>query len=229
MDNFSASLRLTKPAVRSAGGIVAAQHRRAAEVGAAVLAQGGDAVDAAVATSFALGVLEPWMSGIGGGGAMVLYRAVEQRYSVVDFGMRAPGSLDAASFPLSGEGVSSDLFPWARVKDDRNVHGPLSIAVPGTVDGMRVAHERFAKLPWKKLVEPAIALAEQGLLIDWFATESIASAAADLNRYPASRAASRGRLASITGVVGAHRSPLAAAEARENAASSVRGRTARLV
>jgi gamma-glutamyltranspeptidase / glutathione hydrolase len=229
MDNFSASLRLTKPAVRSAGGIVAAQHRRAAEVGAAVLAQGGDAVDAAVATSFALGVLEPWMSGIGGGGAMVLYRAAEQRYSVVDFGMRAPGSLDAASFPLSGEGVSSDLFPWAHVKDDRNVHGPLSIAVPGTVDGMRVAHERFAKLPWKKLVEPAIALAEQGLLIDWFATESIASAAADLNRYPASRAAYLVDGASITGVVGAHRSPLAAAEARENAASSVRGRTARLV
>src|SRR5262249_36640913 len=139
--------------------------------------------------SFALGVLEPWMSGIGGGGAMVLYRAAEQRCSVIDFGMRAPRSLDPASYPLSGEGISSDLFPWARVKDDRNVHGPLSIAVPGTVDGMRVAHERYAKIPWRDLVEPAVALAQQGLLIDWFATESIASAAADLNRYPASRAA----------------------------------------
>src|SRR5262245_23906851 len=100
MDNFSASLRLTKPAVKSAGGIVAAQHRRAVEAGAAVLAQGGDAVDAAIAMSFALGVLEPWMSGIGGGGAMVLYRAAEQRYSVIDFGMWAPAALDPASFPL---------------------------------------------------------------------------------------------------------------------------------
>ena len=99
MDNFSASLRLSKPAVRSAGGIVAAQHRRAAEVGAAVLSRGGDAVDAAVATSFALGVLEPWMSGIGGGGAMVLYRAAEQRYTVIDFGMRAPASLDRSVRP----------------------------------------------------------------------------------------------------------------------------------
>ncbi len=81
MDNFSASLRLTKPAVHSELGIVAAQHRRAAEVGAAVLGRGGDAVDAAIATSFALGVLEPWMSGLGGGGAMVLYRAAEQRYA----------------------------------------------------------------------------------------------------------------------------------------------------
>ena len=77
MNNFSASLRVTKAALRTGQGVVAAQHRRAAEVGAKVLAGGGDAVDAAIATSFALGVLEPWMSGIGGGGAMVLYRATE--------------------------------------------------------------------------------------------------------------------------------------------------------
>ena len=189
MDNFSTSLRLLKPAVQSKGGIVAAQHRRAAEAGAQVLAEGGDAVDAAIATSFALGVLEPWMSGMGGGGAMVLYRAAEARYHVVDFGMRAPASLDAADFPLTGEGVSSDLFPWARVKEDRNVHGPLSIAVPGTVDGMRIAHERFARMAWKDLVAPAIQCAEQGLLIDWFAAHHLAAAAADLNRYAASRAA----------------------------------------
>jgi gamma-glutamyltranspeptidase/glutathione hydrolase len=189
MDNFSASLRLSKPAVHSQGGIVAAQHRRAAEVGAAVLARGGDAVDAAIATSFALGVVEPWMSGVGGGGAMVLYRAAEQCYTVIDFGMRAPVSLDPADYPLTDEGVSSDLFPWSRVRDDRNVHGPFAIAVPGVVDGMRLAHERFATLPWRELVEPAAELADAGLLIDWFAVESIASAAADLIRYPASREA----------------------------------------
>jgi gamma-glutamyltranspeptidase/glutathione hydrolase len=162
MDNFSASQLVTKPAVQSRHGIVAAQHRRAAEVGAAILERGGDAVDALIATSFALGVLEPWMSGIGGGGAMVLYRAAEKRYEVIDFGMRAPASLRVADYPLSGEGISSDLFPWARVQDDRNVHGPLSIAVPGVVDGMRVAHESYARLPWRDLLEPAVALAEQG-------------------------------------------------------------------
>jgi gamma-glutamyltranspeptidase/glutathione hydrolase len=189
MDNFSASLRLSKPALRSGGGIVAAQHRRAAEAGAAILVQGGDAVDAAIATSFTLGVLEPWMSGVGGGGAMVLYRAREDRYLVIDFGMRAPASLDPADYPLSGEGVSADLFPWTRVRDDRNVHGPLSVAVPGVVDGMRVAYERFAALPWSALLQPAIGCAEEGLLIDWFAVESIASAAQDLVRYPGSREA----------------------------------------
>lgn len=87
MNNFSASMRVTKPAVQSPAGIVAAQHRRAAEAGARILRDGGDAVDAVIATSFALGVLEPWMSGIGGG-AMVLYRAKEHRYRVIDFGMR---------------------------------------------------------------------------------------------------------------------------------------------
>lgn len=188
-DNFSASLILRKPAQRGMRGMVAAQHRRAAEAGAAVLARGGDAVDAAIATSFALGVLEPWMSGIGGGGAMVLYRAAEQRYYVIDFGMHAPNALDPADYALSGAGVVSDLFPWPRVRDDRNVHGAGAVAVPGVVDGMRVAHERFARLPWADLLQPAIACAEQGLLIDWFAVEAIASAAADLRRYDASKAA----------------------------------------
>ncbi len=188
-DNFSAALRLTKPALASERGIVVAQHRRAAEAGAAVLARGGDAVDAAIATSFALGVVEPWMSGVGGGGAMVLWRAREQRATVIDFGMRAPASLDLRDYPLSGRGVASDLFPWAHVVEDRNIVGPLSVAVPGTVDGMRVAYERFATLPWAELLAPAVTLAEEGLLVDWFATENIASAAADLRRDPASAAA----------------------------------------
>ena len=76
-DQFSNLQQIRKPAVVSTGGIVAAQSRKAAEVGAAVLAAGGDCVDAVIATGFALGVLEPWMSGLGGGGAMVLYRARE--------------------------------------------------------------------------------------------------------------------------------------------------------
>jgi gamma-glutamyltranspeptidase/glutathione hydrolase len=187
-DNFSASLRLSKPAVASRGGIVAAQHRRAAEIGATILDRGGDAVDAVIATSFALGVLEPWMSGIGGGGAMVLYRAASRSCTVIDFGMRAPASLDPDDYPLTGAQPASDLFPWARVAEDRNMHGPLAVAVPGTVDGMRQAHERFATWGWADLLAPSIELAQQGLLIDWVATEAIASAAVDLRRYPASAA-----------------------------------------
>ena len=184
MDNFSASLRITKPAVHSQRGIVAAQHRRAAEAGAAVLSQGGDAVDAAIATSFALGVLEPWMSGIGGGGAMVLYRAREKRYSVIDFGMRAPASLDPADYPLTGEGMSSDLFPWARVKDDRNVHGPLRHRGAGS-RGRDAGRARALRQAAVERADRARAsFADEGLLIDWFAMESIASARARSQSLP---------------------------------------------
>ncbi len=115
-DQFSNAQQVRKPAVTSREGIVAAQSRKAAEVGAAVLAAGGDCVDAVVATTFALGVLEPWMSGLGGGGAMVLYRAIEDRYEVIDYGMRASAGLRPEDYPLTGDGAASDIFPWPRVQ-----------------------------------------------------------------------------------------------------------------
>src|SRR5438132_6847764 len=188
-DQFSNTQAIRKPAVTSKGGIVAAQSSRAAQVGAEVLAAGGDCVDAVIATTFALGVLEPWMSGLGGGGAMVLYRAREDRYEVIDYGMRAPASLRLEDYPLTGGGAASDIFPWPRIKDDRNLHGPGSIAVPGVVAGMEEAHRRHAKLPWKELLTPSVKLAGEGLAVDWWTTLMISSAAADLRRYPASAAA----------------------------------------
>src|SRR4051794_8386279 len=102
-DQFSNTQQIRKPATTSKGGIVAAQSRKAAEIGAEVLAAGGDCVDAVIATAFALGVLEPWMSGLGGGGAMVLYRAREDRYEIIDYGMRAPASLRVEDYPLTGD------------------------------------------------------------------------------------------------------------------------------
>src|SRR6185295_16052548 len=188
-DQFSNTQAIRKPAVTSKGGIVAAQSGTAAQVGAEVLAAGGDCVDAVIATTFALGVLEPWMSGAGGGGGMVLYRAREDRYEVIDYGMRAPASLNLAEYSLTGDGAASDIFPWPRVKDDRNLHGPGSIAVPGVVAGMEQAHRRYARLPWPDLLSPSVDLAGEGLLVDWWTTLMIAASAADLRRYPASAAA----------------------------------------
>src|SRR5437879_13457855 len=121
-DQFSNAQQIRKPAVTSKGGIVAAQSRKAAEVGAEVLAAGADCVDAVIATTFALGVLEPWMSGRGGGGAMVLYRARENRYEVIDYGMRAPSSPRVADHPLP-PGAASCILPWPRVTDHRNPQG----------------------------------------------------------------------------------------------------------
>jgi gamma-glutamyltranspeptidase/glutathione hydrolase len=179
-DNFSDTQKVAKVVIQTAGGVVSSQHKRAAQVGATVLEQGGDAVDAAIATSFALGVVEPWMSGLAAGGCMVLWRSKEQKAYAVDFGMRSPRSLDPKNYPLSGQGKSSDLFPWAHVVDDRNVQGVTAVAVPGVVSGMDLAHQRFGTKLWKELVEPAAQLAQEGLLVDWYSTLITASNAQSL-------------------------------------------------
>jgi gamma-glutamyltranspeptidase/glutathione hydrolase len=183
IDNFSDSQIVRKSVAATRGGVVAAQHRRAAEVGAAMLAAGGDAVDAAVATSFAIGVLEPWMSGLAGGGCMIVWRAKEGKAHAVDYGMRSPRSLEPADYPVVG-GKAQDLFAWPRVKDDRNVQGATAAAVPGVVAGMALAHERFGRMPWRELVAPAVALAREGMLVDWYAGLLIASNARALAEDP---------------------------------------------
>lgn len=182
--NLSRSQRITKPAVASRGGVVAAQHRCAAQVGAMVLAEGGDAVDAAVAVSFAIGVLEPWMSGPAGGGAMLLWRADEGRAHALDYGMRAPAALDPADYPLAGTGKAGDLFPWEAVVDDRNTQGATAVAVPGLVDGVGRMHARFGTMPWRDLVAPATRLAREGIVVDWYAALVIASATRALAAEP---------------------------------------------
>src|SRR4029077_5743748 len=182
IDNFSKSQVVRKRVVSTRGGVVASAHRRASEAGAAVLEAGGDAVDAAVATSFAIGVLEPWMSGLAAGGAMVLWRAAEQKGYVVDYGMRSPRALDPADYPLTGKGANTDLFAWPLVKDERNVEGATAVAVPGVVAGVALAHGKFGRMSWQELVAPAVALAREGMLIDWFAGLMIASNARALAR-----------------------------------------------
>lgn len=184
LENFSSSQTVRKTVVATKAGVVAAQHRRAAEVGAAVLDAGGDAVDAAIATSFAIGVVEPWMSGPAAGGTMVLWRAKEGKARVIDFGCRSPRELNPANYPLSGAGKSSDLFPWPAVVEDRNVMGATAVAVPGAVAGMDLAHKHFGRMPWKDLVTPAAQLAEAGLLVDWYTTLVTAANARVLSQDP---------------------------------------------
>src|SRR4051812_405143 len=184
LDNFSDSQVTRKAVIPTRGGIVASAHKRAAEVGAAVLEAGGDAIDAAVATSFALGVVEPWMSGISAGGCMVVWRAAEEKAYAIDYGMRAPRALDPARYPLEASGAAPDLFAWRRVKEDRNVEGATAVAVPGVVAGMALAHQRFGSMPWSQLIAPAVRLASEGMIVDWYAGLLIASTARSLARDP---------------------------------------------
>ena len=105
---------VTKPQVESAGGIVAAQHHEAAEAGAAVLSRGGNAMDAAVVTALSLSVLEPWLSGLGGGG-FLLHCDARGSVEALDFNLRAPGAADPADYPLAG-GAGGDWFDWPKVE-----------------------------------------------------------------------------------------------------------------
>jgi len=180
--------QLRKPLARSRGGIVSTQNRIAGEAGARILAAGGNAVDAAVATGFALAAVEPWNSGLGGIGYMLVYLAKEDRVHVVDFSPISPRGLDPADYPLVGGGATTrDLFTWPSVKDDRNVHGPFSFAVPGHVDGLGLALERFGTLAFKDVLQPAIELAEQGMAVDWYLTLKIATMARELHHHPTTR------------------------------------------
>ena len=180
---------LRKPVVRSRHGLVAAQESEAAEQGAAVLKSGGNAVDAAVVTALCLATTEPWMSGIGGGGVMLIHLAEERRTVGIDYSMTAPASLDPARYPLSGgEGPEDALFVWPRVKGDRNMIGPESVAVPGAVAGFAMALERYGTLAWADALAPAIETAERGLAATWYATLQIAfGMSAGLGRYPEAR------------------------------------------
>ncbi len=177
---------ISKPAVRGSGGLVASQHYIASEIGAGVLARGGNAIDAAVATGLAIGTVEPWMSGLGGGGFMLIYLAKEKTVKAVQFGMVAPSGLDPADYPLTGK-MAAELFGWPEVLENRHIQGPYSIATPGYVAGVSKALADFGTLSWAEAIAPAVEQAGRGMIADWYASLKIASGASILNQFQASR------------------------------------------
>ena len=183
--HVSENWHTTKPAANGRRGIVVSQARPAAQAGVAVLEAGGNAIDAAVATAFALTSQEPWNSGIGGIGFAVVHRAGQKSAEVVDFGPVAPRHLSTANFKLTGR-RSSEGFEWPEVEGDSNIHGPLSVAVPSSVAGYHKLHSTWGKLPLAEVMAPAVALAKRGLPQDWVTTLKIALSAALLRRYPES-------------------------------------------
>jgi gamma-glutamyltranspeptidase/glutathione hydrolase len=88
----------------------------------------------------------------------------------------SPHKLNPANFPLTG-GFTTDLFTWPTVKDDRNVHGPNSIAVPGHVDGLATALAKFGRKSFADVIAPAIKLADEGIAVDWYLTLKVATTA----------------------------------------------------
>jgi gamma-glutamyltranspeptidase / glutathione hydrolase len=149
-------------------GIVTSSEGQATQVGVAILARGGNAVDAAVATAFALAVTHPSAGNIGGGGFM-LVRAVGGPTTALDFRETAPAALTRAGF---------DRMQLGGAK------GGAAAGVPGSVAGLLLAHERFGKLPRTDVLAPAVALAQKGFLLGRRQAELLAASFDALKKDP---------------------------------------------
>ncbi|MDG2343546.1 MAG: gamma-glutamyltransferase [Flavobacteriales bacterium] len=143
---------ITKPIIDSA--MVVSAHPLASKVGVDVMEKGGNAIDAAIAVQFALAVVYPSAGNIGGGGFMVV-RLAEGQTNTLDFREKSP-SKSTRDMYLDENG---DVIP------DLSLLGHLAVGVPGTVDGMVNAHEKYGSLSWNDLVQPSIDLAKNGFVL----------------------------------------------------------------
>jgi gamma-glutamyltranspeptidase/glutathione hydrolase len=159
-------------------GMVVAQEAQAARIGADILRRGGNAVDAAVATGFALAVTYPRAGNIGGGGFMVIHLAVGRRDIAIDYRETAPAATTRDVF-LDDKGEADP----AKSRD-----GGLAIGVPGTVAGLVLAHRKYGsgRLTLAQLIAPAISLARDGFVIKDDLADTLASARPLFARWPSS-------------------------------------------
>jgi gamma-glutamyltranspeptidase/glutathione hydrolase len=169
----------TKTEAIASNGMVTADPL-AAEAGVEILREGGNALDAALATAFALGVTSPIGSGVGGIAGLVVWR--EGTASSFDGSTRAPLASRPEMFELLGGETRSGMYGWPAVKNEANVEGPLSVSVPGAVAVYELAHRRLGRLPWARLFEPAIRLARDGFVMDWYGTLIFGTYAARLHK-----------------------------------------------
>ena len=164
--------------VEATHGMVVSTNRLASEVGVEILKKGGNAVDAAVATAFALAVTFPSAGNIGGGGFMLIRWAKTGRAVVVDYREEAPGRAERDMY-LNEKG---EVIPYA------STLGYLSIGVPGTVAGLSLALERYGRMSLPEVMAPAIRLAEEGFVVTPSFSRSLERNAPRFSRFPSTRA-----------------------------------------
>ncbi len=154
-------------------GAVATAEANATEIGLAVLKRGGNAVDAAVAVAFALGVTHPTAGNIGGGGFMVI-RLPDGTSTAIDYREMAPGA------------ASRDMYLDAGGTPTRDSRlGPRAAGIPGVVRGLEHAHRKFGRLRWRELVAPAVRLARDGVVLDGFHADEMAGVTRTMAEYAA--------------------------------------------
>jgi gamma-glutamyltranspeptidase/glutathione hydrolase len=155
-------------------GIVAVSHPLAAEAGRKILEQGGTAVDAAAAIQMSLNVVEPMMSGIGGGGFMMIYLKDQNKITVIDSREMAPQNVTTKLF-LDEKGKPT---PWF----ERHTNGK-AVGVPGTLKGVEVALVKYGTMDLSKVIDPAIEYAEKGIRVNWSMAQYIEGNVKKLEQY----------------------------------------------
>jgi gamma-glutamyltranspeptidase / glutathione hydrolase len=174
---------------RGAHGVVVSHNVEASLAGAAVLREGGSAIDAAIAMSFVAATREVAMSGIGGAGVMLAQSATTGDVTEVNFYGRTPAALPDDVFvpfllPPSAERME---FGWRGTRDDVSQRGFLAVGVPAFVAGLAEVHHRLASMPWDSLLDPAVRLAEGGFALDEEDAVFLAVSAASLERMEEAR------------------------------------------
>ncbi len=157
---------------------IASANKLATRAGFEVIAQGGNAFDAAVAVASALAVVQPQSSGIGGGGFFLLHRASDGNNAMLDARETAPAAVGSNAI-LKADGTPNR---------DTSLHGPLAAGIPGEPAGMVWLAQHYGKLPLSKSLAPAIRIAREGFKPDAGLLEALRSHAELFNRYPGSRA-----------------------------------------
>ncbi|MDI3340621.1 MAG: gamma-glutamyltransferase [Sphaerobacter sp.] len=168
-------------------GMVAAMQPLAAEAGAEILARGGNAIDAAVATAFAIGVVEPHMSGLGGIAFLVYRDGATGRITCLDGSTVLPAAIRPEMFEVLPGDQRAGMYNWRATKNDANNTGWLAPGVPGMPALVSEAHRRFGRLPWREVVQPAIRLAGDGFEVNHYIAMSIAANYDLIQRFPATR------------------------------------------
>jgi gamma-glutamyltranspeptidase/glutathione hydrolase len=158
-------------------GMVATQEATASRIGLALLQQGGNAVDAAVAVGFALAVSLPQAGNLGGGGFMLLHDAGRRETVALDFRETAPAAAGRTMF----------LDEQGEVDAQRLRFSHRAVAVPGTVAGLSLALERYGSLPLAAVVAPAVKLADEGIVVSEALAVALRAAQSELTRWPDSR------------------------------------------
>ncbi len=177
----------TKTPVVAENGIVAAESAEAAEAGLTILKKGGNAVDAAVATSFAACTCEPAMSSLGGGGAALIHLAGQQHTVAIEFEGRLPGRASEEMFvpELLPPGVEPHpSFGWRGTRDGASWRGYRSLGVPGQVAGLCQILDRFGTMSLKEVIAPAIEICERGYAVNGYYALMIGSHMQLLQKYP---------------------------------------------